>query len=118
MYSNLKVVLKIGEEIATIDQTVGVRQGDPMSPVLFLFLMTAFAETLEQEWEKENLPKATFHHAPLECIENGQLISHPMSKEALKASDIFEIIQTLFLDDGAFVFESRNDLTKGLGIMK
>ena len=49
MYSNLKVVLRIGKEMTKIDQTVGVRQGDPMSPVLFLFIMAAFAETLEQE---------------------------------------------------------------------
>ena len=36
MYTNLKVVLKIGKEVSHIDQTIGVRQGDPMSPVLFL----------------------------------------------------------------------------------
>ena len=36
MYTGLKVVLKIGNEISYIDQTIGVRQGDPMSPVLFL----------------------------------------------------------------------------------
>jgi hypothetical protein len=32
-------------------QEVGIRQGDNMAPVLFLFLMTAFAETLEMEWQ-------------------------------------------------------------------
>ena len=37
MYTNLKVILKIGTETEKNVQTVGVRQGDPMSPVLFLF---------------------------------------------------------------------------------
>ena len=37
--------LKIENEITKIPQTVGVWQGDNMAPVLFLFLMTAFAET-------------------------------------------------------------------------
>ncbi len=50
MYTNNIVILKIEKEIAEIKQEVGVRQGDNMAPVLFLFLMTAFAETLDIEW--------------------------------------------------------------------
>jgi hypothetical protein len=46
MYTDLKVVLKIDKEITKIMQSVGVRQGDNMAPVLFLFLMSAAAETL------------------------------------------------------------------------
>ena len=88
-----------------------------MSPVLFLFIMTAFAETLEQEWESANIPKASFHHTPMPEMQKGQLASHPGSKSKLNSGDIYEIIQTLFVDDGAFVFESREDLTKGLEIL-
>jgi hypothetical protein len=47
IYQNNTCVLKIENKTAEIPQTVGVRQGDNMAPVLFLFLMTAFAETLE-----------------------------------------------------------------------
>jgi len=50
MYTDLVVVLKIEKEVEEILQGVGVRQGDNMAPVLFLFLMSAFAETLEIEW--------------------------------------------------------------------
>jgi hypothetical protein len=46
IYRNNTCILKIETEITKIPQTVGVRQGDNMAPVLFLFLMTAFAETL------------------------------------------------------------------------
>ena len=48
MYQDLKVVLKIGKTKETMSQTVGVRQGDCMAPVLFLFMVMAFAETLEK----------------------------------------------------------------------
>jgi hypothetical protein len=47
MYTDLKVVFKIDKEIREILQSVGVRQGDNMAPVLFLFLMSAVAKTLE-----------------------------------------------------------------------
>ncbi len=50
-YQNLIVVLKIEKEVVELLQTVGVRQRDNMAPVLFLFLMSAFAETLETEWK-------------------------------------------------------------------
>ena len=49
MYRNLSVIIKVGSEKREIEQTVGVRQGDNLSPVLFLFMMSAFAETLENE---------------------------------------------------------------------
>jgi hypothetical protein len=47
MYTDLKVVLKIDKEIHDIVQSVGICQGDNMAPVLFLFLMSAAAETLK-----------------------------------------------------------------------
>ena len=55
MYQELKVVLKIGKTKETMSQNVGVRQGDCMAPVLLLFMVMAFAETLEKEWKKAGL---------------------------------------------------------------
>ncbi len=48
LYTNLKVVLKIRKQKIEILQGVGVRQGDNMAPVLFLFLMAAIAELLDK----------------------------------------------------------------------
>ena len=53
------VVLKIEKEVIELTQTVGVRQGDNMAPVLFLFLMLAFAELLEAEWKREQIGVCT-----------------------------------------------------------
>jgi hypothetical protein len=58
-YQNLIVVLKIEKEVVELPQTVGVRQGDNMAPVLFLFLMSAFAETLETEWKTAEIDVCT-----------------------------------------------------------
>ena len=48
MYQDLNVVLKIEKTEETMSQTVGVRKGDCMSPVLFLFMVMAFSKTLEK----------------------------------------------------------------------
>jgi len=45
MYQYLKVVLKIGKVKEAMSQTVGVRQGDYMAPVLILFMVIAFTES-------------------------------------------------------------------------
>ncbi len=51
MYTHLKVAIKIDKDIWEILENVGVRQGSNMAPVLFLFLMSASAETLKLEWK-------------------------------------------------------------------
>ena len=56
IYTNNICVLKIEKETVEIPQSVGVRQGDNMAPVLFLFLVTAFAETLEIVWKQQEIP--------------------------------------------------------------
>ena len=48
MYKDLRIVLKIGKVEEKMSQKVGVRQGDCMAPVLFLFMVMAFAKTLEK----------------------------------------------------------------------
>ena len=48
MYKDGVVKLVIGEFETTIDFKVGVKQGDSVVPVLFLFIMMAFAKTLEK----------------------------------------------------------------------
>ena len=52
-------------------QTVGVRQGDCIVPVLFLFMVMAFAKTLEREWVKAGLKMVSFRqhtHSPQDVV--------------------------------------------------
>ncbi len=60
LYTNLKVTIKIGKEKCEISQDVGVRQGGNVSSVIFLFLMSAFTETLENEWSDSDLYEPEF----------------------------------------------------------
>jgi len=69
-------VLKIENEIEEIPQSVGVRQGDNMAPVLFLFFMPAFAQTLELEWKKIDIPILSVMTAGDKHLADGKICSH------------------------------------------
>ena len=59
LYTDLAVVLKIGKEKLEINQTTGVRQGDNLSPIIFLLIMAAFSETIEAKLDNANIQKTT-----------------------------------------------------------
>ena len=56
MYTDFIVVSKIRKSIAEILLEEGVRQGNNMAPVLFLFLMSAFAKSLREICGENELP--------------------------------------------------------------
>ena len=64
------------KEIVEIPQSVGVRQGDNMAPVLFLFLMTAFAETLEIVWRQQEIHIVSVMTAKGKNMIDGKICSH------------------------------------------
>ena len=112
MYKDLKIVLKIGKVEEKMIQTVGVRQGDCMSPVLFIFMVMRFAETLEKEWVKAGLQMVTFiqhTHSPRYV---GRLTGH--KKKYFEQGTHLALFCVLYVDDGAFTFENREKLTRGL----
>ena len=112
MYENCVVRLIIGKIDTSIPFKVGVKQGDSMAPVLFLFLIMAFAETLEKEWKNNRLTKATFSRQSNSPPSTGHIFSH--KPKSFNSRNIFELFCMLYVDDGAFVFEIRRDLEKGL----
>ena len=117
MHTNNEVVLKIEKEIEEFMQGVGVCQADNMAPVLFPFLMTAFAETLEIEWRKQNIKECTVMTLGDEHIGHGQLSSHTPKMFSSKLLMVYSSFQCLYVDNGAFPFDSRKSLTKGMNLV-
>ena len=118
LYTDLTVTLKIGKEKATIAQSVGVRQGDNLSPVIFLMIMTAFSEILDATWTTNaNIPKPQFHRGDMSNIQAGAKLTGHNIKRAYRNSSTFNTYHILYLDDGSFIFQSRNDLINGLEII-
>ena len=108
LYENMTVKLTIGEATRVIQYGVGVQQGDNIAPVLFLFLLMAFAQTLEQFWDVP-IPEYVY---PLEN-NAGQL----RRQKSTKQGRLLTLFYFLYVDDGAFLFETREDLAKGAQLL-
>ena len=80
MYTNLKVVFKIEKNKIEILQSVGVRQGNNMAPVLFLFLMAVMAELLDKFWEREGIQSCELLRESDETYCKGQILRHNVKK--------------------------------------
>ena len=96
-------------------QAVGVRQGDCMSPVLLLFMVMDFAETLENEWIKAGLQMVTLKqhsHSPrdVDRITNNK-------KKNSDQGNFLVLFFVLYVDYVAFHFEDRDQLTRGLSLI-
>jgi hypothetical protein len=83
-------------------------QEDNVSLAIFLFLMSAFVETLEEEWKQSGLPEAIFKNVTNAI--KGQLAGY-LKGSAKRGLDLI-IHQTLYIDNGAFFFEMREELKK------
>jgi hypothetical protein len=117
MYTDLKVVLKIDKEIQEILQSVGVRQGDNIAPVLFLFLMSAAAETLEPVWRQAGINVLNVAHSPDNQLDTGCVRGHTPRMYTLCKLTAYEIYQLLNINDGAFPFPACAALIKGLTLV-
>jgi hypothetical protein len=90
-----------------------------MAPVLFLFLMSAFAETLETEWKSAGIGVCMVQSVIGEKLlaGEGKLRGHLPKDYLSQGLTAVKILQCLYVDDGAFIFASRTDLKKGLTLI-
>ena len=86
-----------------------------MAPVIFLFLMMAFAKTLEDEWTALGISKAQFVRKYNSPRSTGQLVSHQPG--TFSSGILFNLFYMIYVDDGVFVFESKTDIEKGITLL-
>jgi len=115
MYRDLKVVLKIGKVKEAISKTVGVRQGVCMAPVLFLFMMTEFVESLEKGWDKSRLDMIELRQQTHSSRDCGQLTNHKQNK--LSEGNLLPLFCMLYVNNGACIFTTREQLKTGMSLI-
>ena len=102
------VIIKI--EIS-IDFKVGLKQGNSMAPVLFLFLIMAFDETLEDKWTDLGLGKSQFARKYNSPRSTRQLVSHQPG--TFLSGTLFDLFCMLYVDDGTFFLNTGPSLNEG-----
>jgi len=117
IYTDIVCILKIKKETIEIPQTVSMHQGNNMVPVLFLFLMTAFAKTLEIVWREQALPILKVMTISDDNMSKGKICSHTPAMFTSKTLTAYKILQCLYVDNGAFPFGSREDLKRGMELI-
>ena len=108
MYMDNNLIEIIGKIDISIPFEVGLKQGDRVAPVLFLFIMVAFAETIEKEWVRNGFKMIKFKQHSNSPQSSGRITSHPA--KTFSNGTLYGIFCMLYVDDGAFAFETRKDM--------
>jgi hypothetical protein len=117
IYCNNTCILKIENKVTETPQSVEVRQGDNMAPVLFLSLMIAFLETLKIVWKQQEIPVQRIMTTTSDNLTDGRICSHTPSMFRSNKLSAYKILQCLYLNDGAFLFGSQDDLQQGMELI-
>ena len=87
-----------------------------MAPVLFLFIIMGFSETLEREWIRNGLHMLQFFRNDNSPRSLGRIISQP--RRTFSEGTLFEIFCMFYVDNGAFTFPSRLELELGSAVIR
>jgi hypothetical protein len=105
LYSNVTMQHSCGAESSTFSYSVGVKQGDSLAPVLFLYFMQAALMTLDtSSWA-----------APSFKTKNDAVLH---GRSVRTRGEDFKLPFSFYADDSAFIFLNRRDFETGSVVIK
>ena len=107
LYTGTRVNIKLGKKTTSVPYTVGVQQGDNIAPTLFLFTMLAFSDLIDKHWT------TTWNLKPLQFNFFDRLKGRLLSQSTTSKGKLFDLPYLLYVDDGVFVFENLEEISKG-----
>ena len=115
LYKPVRIQFKSGTQIHEFLNLVGVKQGDNLAPVIFLFVIQAALESLERVWAKRNIVLPSFTWLPNN--EDGTSNGIFAGQRSNKPGEFFEFFCLLYTVDGAFMFASREGMITGISLL-
>jgi hypothetical protein len=109
LHTDVTVRFAVGKVEAEISSTVGVKQGDTLAPILFLFVIQAAMETLEPVFGEHGIKVPTFRTADDDVL---------TGRKTGEAGETFTFGKGLYADDAGLLFETRADLELGARLLK
>ena len=117
LYRESRVALQIGEDPAAFDTTRGVKQGCPMSPVIFDFMIDAWFTTSLAKMEA--LPLSFRTDEIVDEYGSAGKCSNLRGRkvtETTRGSD-FSVSESLYADDAAVMFRSRAEMQEAMCVL-
>mmetsp|Transcript_23028 Transcript_23028/g.28326 ORF Transcript_23028/g.28326 Transcript_23028/m.28326 type:complete len:135 (-) Transcript_23028:167-571(-) len=106
MYTGTEFVLKVEEEERFVSSRVGVKQGDPMAPVLFLYIIMAGLELYNKHSKLTHPVKFMFSPKLSGTL---SLTAKPTTATGTE----FSFDKSAYGDDVALIFGSCEDIKNG-----
>ena len=108
LYNNVTYHMKIGGKKTKFLSTCGVKQGDNLGPILFIFLMQAVATTLDDKWKFQK-PDFRWHGIKKDGTPKYNPSLSKGTNYKTKGTP-FSFWKSYYVDDAAFIFLNRQDL--------
>jgi hypothetical protein len=107
LYTDVTIHMKIGSKTESFGSTCGVKQGDNLGPILFIFVIQAVSITLDKKW---NFQKPNFRWRPFSIIgrPQGSLTGMNYRNKGQSCSQW----KSYYVDDAAFLLLNRSDATE------
>jgi hypothetical protein len=110
MYHDVQIKADVNGIVFTFSSKSGVKQGDKLAPILFLFAIQAALESMDRNWPAKKpllqwCAKTNDDGTPQGCLTK--------RNESKKKLQNFEFNRCLFADDAAFIFLDRKDIEAG-----
>jgi hypothetical protein len=105
LYTDVTINLRVGEKLEQFPSASGVKQGDNLAPVLFIFVIHVVSNSQDKKWEFKT-PDFRWQPDTLEGKARGQLCGTKHFNKGTK----FLFFKSYYVDDTAFILLGRGEL--------
>jgi exonuclease III len=110
LYTNVTYHMNVAGKKKAFESTCGVKQGDNLGPILFIFMIQAVSTTLDKKWDFET-PDLRWHGMKADG-------SHKWNPNLGKGTSTktegtpFSFWKSYYVDDAAFLFLNRENIER------